>query len=238
MKNWIWLTLPALFLGGLMVGRWNPAPPSSVSGRRGVSAPTSLERPRTAALSPVTGMLRIPDRVDPPPRPENPDDSDPESHTPESEGEPRRRRDRRERQEGSEGQTLQERIAWAADAWRLRADIARDTFLADAGLGREDSAQFDVLMHAMNLRVGDAVEAWVETVQTRDTVAPEDGVRLMHDVAGALVLTYDEMDRTLPSGWRSSAGSRFDLLTFVDPAVAMPLVGIEDKLEEAGRNRR
>ncbi len=238
MKTWTWFILPALFLGGLMIGRWNPAPPA---GPVDAQRRSSMDTPRSSsAIGPVTGMLRIPDRIDPSVRRETTEPETPPSDV-EDADEPDERESRGRRPEWAdemEGRSLQERIEWAADAWRLRTDIARDTFLADAGLTREDATQFDVLMHAMNLRLEDAIAAWAEDIQAQESVRPEDGVRLLHQLSEALVVTYDEMDRTLPPVWREVGGERFDLMTFVDPSVAMPLVNIEDRIEETSRTRR
>ncbi len=32
-----------------------------------------------------------------------------------------------------------------------------------------------------------------------------------------VVLTYDELDRSMPTGWRAVAGEDFNLMTFMDP---------------------
>jgi hypothetical protein len=53
-----------------------------------------------------------------------------------------------------------------------------------------------------------------------------------------MVMTYDEMDRKLPATWRTDAGASFDLVTYVDPKVAQPLVGVQDKMPRGGEMRR
>ena len=225
MKSAWWL-VPAFFLAGLGVGRWTPP-----EAREGAGAPTPVRASEGAAsIRPVTGMLQIPERR--PPR----DEAavvDPDASEAPREPSARRRAERRRTMEGMgrNGGGLDERIAWAADAWRMRAEVARGDFMVRAGLDGEATAQFDVLMQAMNIRIEHAVSAWADHVAAAGVVAPEDGARLLHEVTGALVLTYDEMDRTLPSGWRAAAGSGFDVVAFVDPAVAMPLAGIEAVLE-------
>jgi hypothetical protein len=60
-------------------------------------------------------------------------------------------------------------------------------------------------------------------------------VRMMNDLSGALVLTYDEMDRTLPPGWRESASDEFRLTDMVDPSVAAPMTNVTDKMRGARR---
>ena len=42
-----------------------------------------------------------------------------------------------------------------------------------------------------------------------------------------LVLTYNEMDRTMPAGWRDGMDNRFELFDHIDPQVALPLADVE-----------
>jgi hypothetical protein len=85
----------------------------------------------------------------------------------------------------------------------------------------------------MNRRLAHAIEAWAAGIETREANA-EDGIRLMNQVTGALVLTYDEMDRKLPATWRQTGGKGLQLMDFIDPSVARPLIQVEGKLNEIG----
>lgn len=59
----------------------------------------------------------------------------------------------------------------------------------------------------------------------------EKGVKLMRDLTTSVAGTYDELDASMPEGWRGDAGKDFSLTAFVDPTVALPLVDVEEKLE-------
>ncbi len=227
----VWITAVG-FLVGLGVGRWSPAE------RRATVEREVARSPVVAPVQPVTGMLRIPDRVGPRPTEAQPStDGTPDASAgQEPAASPRPRGPRRAMRE-AQGEGLSERIAWAADAWRMRSEVARGDFLAQTGLDREGTVQFDVLMEAMNERIGHAVAVWVDEVAAAGAVVPEDGARLLHEVTGALVLTYAEMDRTLPAGWREAVGPQFDVVAFVDPSVAMPLADIEAVLESSAGPR-
>jgi len=136
--------------------------------------------------------------------------------------------------------SLKERIDEAAELWRIRSDIARSSFVQAAALDPRTTAKFDVLVEAMNIRLRDKIDHWADYIATND-VTPETGVRVVKDLTEVMVVTYDEMDRSMPGNWREKAGPEFDLGGFIDPAVATPLLKVEPKFREQGgfrRNRR
>jgi hypothetical protein len=118
-------------------------------------------------------------------------------------------------------------------AWDLRRDIARKNFVERTGLEPEKAAQFDVLIEAMNLRLGATVDRWAEAIRKDENFTAETGARMMHELSEAVVITYDEMDRKLPAGWREQAGPRFELVRFVDPEVLTPFQDLESIMERA-----
>ena len=95
--------------------------------------------------------------------------------------------------------------------------------------------------HAKVMRIGGAV--CVEDMQSRNgTFVNEELISRTHFLRSGdqiricdVVLTYDEMDRTLPNGWRTSAGRDFSLTDLIDPSVAEPLIDVEDKLDRPRR---
>ena len=141
------------------------------------------------------------------------------------------------RQATENGQPLKDRIDEAVELWRVRSDMARNTFVADAGLSPEQSKDFDVVLAAMNLRLRDRIAYWADHLSQANVVAPETGMRMMNDLTGVLVFTYDEMDRKMPAGWREKAGESANLVDFIDPSVATPLIGVEDKFRTGRQNR-
>jgi hypothetical protein len=123
---------------------------------------------------------------------------------------------------------FREELDTAASAWRLRSDLARNSFVSNVTEKPEEAADFDVLMAAMNMRLSNSISRWAETVTKSEDMDPETGIRMMNELSGVVVLTYDEMDRKMPQGWRDRAGKEFQLFDLIDPTVAMPLAGLEE----------
>lgn len=133
---------------------------------------------------------------------------------------------------------FRENLDKAAEAWRLRAGLARHAFAANTGFNDREMTDFDVLMTSMNVRLQDIFKQAAEQIKTGDSFTPETGVRLMNALTDAMVLTYDEMDRKLPATWRKEGGTTFDLVTYVDPVVVTPLLEVQDKLPKPNDVRR
>ncbi len=117
----------------------------------------------------------------------------------------------------------------------MRRDLPRNNLIRKLELPETSVNQFDVLVEAMNLRLGATVDAWSAKLLDQGTVNEEDGLRMMNELSEAMVLTYDEMDRTMPAGWREKVGPKFDLMRFIDPEVLTPLQeleGIEDNTDD------
>lgn len=233
----IWI--PAALIIGIVVGGQGPK-------RDLERARAELEwlraeaRPRQVRMDPVMQMVSFPapepTRIETPPRASAPllaENGD-------SEDEPLAATEITE-PVASSAPSLEERLETARDLWQLRVDIARNTFVSRAALDRDAAARFDVLMAAMNLRIRGEFEAIAERIAEEEAFTPEDVTRMIHQITGALTLTYDELDRAMPLGWRSAAGTELDLFDFIDPSVAEPLLDVEsllDTLPERGPGAR
>ncbi len=259
MKTAMWI--PFALLVGLMVGAWGPRARLKHANSEVKRLEELLKRGggsgRAARLDGITRMLRIPDAdskggkpTETDSRDETTDGSTQESNgsastaevvsasqetgveeetAPEEDGSERERRRR----------GMAERIDEAVELWQLRSDIARSTFISNAGLSHEEAAQFDVLVESMNMRLRERIGTWAEEIQVEEfEMTEENGVRMMNDLSSVMVLTYDEMNRTMPEGWRQDAGNEFNLTDMIDPSVATPLINVEDKLERRPRRRR
>ena len=257
MKHLIWL--PVALLVGLIVGAWGPRSELRHA-REEIGKLEALLKEgggRQARLDGITRMLSIPESPDSAPATRTPDatchplvptasgdertpskpagDAPPQSPD-ETNASPAAGETAPDDDERNQPADLRARIDQAMDLWKLRSDIARSTFVSNAGLSDKESMQFDVLIAAMNMRIRDHIETWAEAMANDAAeMSEEAGVRLMGDLTGAMVLTYDEMDRTLPDRWRTSSGNDFSLTDLIDPSVAEPLIGVEGKL---GRPRR
>lgn len=133
-----------------------------------------------------------------------------------------------------DGHSISNEVEKMKKLWLTRMEFARTNFVHNAKLNEKQATDFDVLVEAMNLRIGTAIDKWVVKIKEQGTLTPETGVRMMTELGEAMVLTYDEMDRKMPEGWRQNAGAKFELVNFVDPEVLTPLQGLEGIADERG----
>jgi hypothetical protein len=126
-------------------------------------------------------------------------------------------------------------IAEAVELWSTRVEMSRNSFIGNLGLNPQQTAMFDGMTAVMNAQLEERIGKWAEVLKQKDEMSSEDGIRMMTELGGVLTKTYDEMDQTLPQGWRDKAGSEFQLVNFIDPAVATPLVDVESKIQRRQR---
>jgi hypothetical protein len=126
-------------------------------------------------------------------------------------------------------------IAEAAELWSTRVEMSRNSFIGNLGLNPQQTAMFDGITAVMNAQLEERIGKWAESLKQKDEMSSEDGIRMMTELGGVLTKTYDEMDQALPPGWRDKAGSEFQLVNFIDPAVATPLVDVESKIQRRQR---
>lgn len=236
--SWIWI-VPALLVG-LALGSWSLRGDLRRARQELELARSQLRKgnSRTGGIEGITTMLRIPDRARPseedrqpsPPR----EAADPDTAEAASAVIPAPTNVAAGTASNTNHVPMRDRIQAAAELWRTRGALARTSFLTNVDPDEQQAAKFDVLMAAMNLRMSNSVREWVEVLKTERRVTPEMGVRVMHELSEIMVLTYDEMDRSLPDDWRARAGEGFQLLDFVNPDVAMPLVEVEPMLQGQG----
>lgn len=110
-------------------------------------------------------------------------------------------------------------MAWMAERRLERAQQLRSNFVAKAELKEEEAVRFDVLMAALNMRLKEQSTKWREAMDSGAMTRSEVRARAMSEISQAMVLTYDELDRNMPAGWRDQAGEDFNLMTFVEPEV-------------------
>ncbi len=238
MKHVVWIPLALLI--GIALGGWAPR----LEARRQALLVRDLRRqleaagpPRTA-LAAMSGILplapsaRVEPRTEVPAAAPAPSGAAPEPAPESGEGAPET--------SAAEGrgppENLREAIDQAADLWKVRSDVARAALIERAGFNADEAARFDVLMAGMNVRLRDVCARWAERLRQDEPFSPEMGIRMANEFTGALATTYDELDRRLPPTWRASGAAPVDLVDFVDPSVAEPLIDVEDKLD-AGRPR-
>ena len=137
---------------------------------------------------------------------------------------------------------LRARIDEAAAFWRTRADMARAKAIEKLGLDEAGAARFDEALAAMNDRLRDSLQTIADMLENQESMTPEIGVRLMGDLATTVAEAYAGVGTCVDESRRGEVSS-LQLIDFVDPSVAEPLIAVQGKLEGApflpsGRGRR
>jgi len=126
---------------------------------------------------------------------------------------------------------LRARIDEAADLWRTRVEIAKAQWTAKLGLS--DDAQikaFEASLSKMNDSLFDTMQAMALEIEKAGKVTPELSLRLMGDASAVMADAYDGIATLLPAEKRSSV-SEMPIFEFIDPSVAEPLIGVQDKID-------
>ncbi len=134
-------------------------------------------------------------------------------------------------------ENLAARIEEAKELWSARVEIARANAVKRLRLSPEGEKAFDEALARMNQKIGESVAAVAERLSGEEKFSHELGVRLMGDLGISLAETYDELGAAVGEGSRADV-SQLNLIDFVDPSVAEPLVGLQDKLVPPGQEAR
>ena len=122
---------------------------------------------------------------------------------------------------------LQARIDEAAELWRTRIQLARAGALEKLGIEAES---FDATIADMNDKLRDSMQAVADLLAQEETMTPELGIKLMGEITTSIAETYDKLGSSLSPDARGKL-SEMQLIEFVDPSVAEPLVAVKDKID-------
>ncbi len=122
-------------------------------------------------------------------------------------------------------QDLDERMAWAADTWKLRSTQARAALVDAADLDPEQEEALDALVGRMNQDLEALVEDTLDAWGDRGRIEPREVV----DFGVALGTIYQDADDELrqvltEEQYASALEADFDVFTQIDPEVILPLV--------------
>jgi len=132
---------------------------------------------------------------------------------------------------------LRARIDEAKALWLTRVDLSRAQWMDRLRLKPDESARFDEALNTMNENLYNAMQRLADNLAGTETLTPEEGVRALNEMTSALVTAYDDIATAVPDAKRGEA-SKIELTDFIDPAVAEPLVAVQDKLQNLPRERR
>ena len=126
---------------------------------------------------------------------------------------------------------LRARIDEAADLWRTRVELAKTQWKAKLGIPEgEKSSTFDNAIGSMNESLFETMTALAEEIEKAEKMTPELGLRLMGDASRVMAEAYDAIGEAVPPDRRGEV-SELPVFEFIDPSVAEPLIGVQDKLE-------
>ncbi len=120
--------------------------------------------------------------------------------------------------------SMQNNLEAAANLWKVRVDLARNSFVSNVTTNDEQAMQFEVSMIAMNLRLSNSIRTWVDQIKQDKNLTPEKSIFMLNDLSSTLVWAYKDLDRTQPVNWREKAGPKFQVFDFINPEVARPLM--------------
>ena len=228
----VWL--PAAFVIGGLVGYYGP---SEELRSRELREQEEKAKPRSGgAFGSFAQMVNIPDAAKRPQRaraPEKPDDQGKpsgESSETDSTNAPAQTAGQERRAHRLAPEDLRARIDEAADLWRARVEIARTAAVEKLGLDGDKAQAFNDAVDAMNDKLRESMQIVADEIAAAKTMTPELGVRLMGDLSTSLAETYDAIGACVGEEMRGQV-SDLQIVEFVDPSVAEPLIAVQDKLD-------
>jgi len=132
---------------------------------------------------------------------------------------------------------LRARIDEAKELWKTRVDIARVQWIDRLKLTPEATALFDTSINAMNEELYTSMQNLADKLAAGAALTPEIGTRAFNEMTSALVKTYDDLNVLVPEAQRGEA-AKMELSDFIDPAVAEPLIAVQDKLDNLPAQQR
>ena len=109
-------------------------------------------------------------------------------------------------------------------------DMARAQWKAKLGLSGKAEKAFDDALQEMNEKLYASATALAERLASAEKMTTELGLRLVGDTTAIMAETYDRIGAVVPQGRRAEV-SEMQMFDFIDPAVAEPLIGVQDKLD-------
>jgi hypothetical protein len=123
------------------------------------------------------------------------------------------------------------RIEEAEELWRTRVEIARSQWKKKLNLSGDGERAFDSALEEMNDRLLESISTVAEMIAESDSFSPELGLRLVGETTAIMAETYDRIGESVPVDMRGEV-SRIQMVDFVDPSVASPLVKVQGRLRD------
>ncbi len=207
MKNWYLIPLAALV--GLMAGSWGPRADLSTLREdleREFEVRLAKEKKSAPGLDALSTFMKFPEAV-----------QKPQSMWMSTEG-------------GISEDELLEGLSKASDLWMARVEIAKVQWKRKLGFNsRESEQRFDMACATMNQSMKDTFMALAQEIERTGEMSHELGIRVIGDVTRAMAETYDLLAEA-DTGVSRAEISKMPIFEFIDPMVAEPLIGVQDKI--------
>lgn len=241
MKNWLWIPLAAVV--GIVVGSWGPREDLRLYKEKAQEAKNVRKASDASGFGAFAKMVNIPDVAKRRPRPKATKAETTKADTTEQatdtnvvvslkhEQDPRR-------PHHQSPDDLRLRIEEASGLWRTRVEIAKTQWTARLGVsGDAERTAFDSALAQMNEKLLETMTALAAEIERAGKLTPELSLRLMGDASTAMATAYDALAEAVPAEKRDTL-SEMPVFEFIDPAVAEPLVSVQDKLDVGLREMR
>ena len=237
MKNWFWIPLAAI-VGGI-VGSWGPREDLRLYKEQVQEEQSNRKVSDAAGFGAFARLTNIPDvasrrpqartnavtrtveksaastnavaEADKPPKPERAHEPPlHQRHSPED---------------------MRARLEEAADFWNTRVEIARTQWKEKLNITDEKASEaFDSVLLSMNESIHDTMQTVADEIAKAGKMNVELSMRMMGELARTVSEAYDAIGAALPVEQRGTL-SDMPAFEFIDPMVAEPLIGVQDKLD-------
>ena len=244
MKNWFWIPLAAL--AGIVAGSWGPREDLRLFREKSREAAMAKKTSDASGFGAFAKMVNIPDmakrrpqrKAQAKPRPSAPAEAAPVAPVAAETPPDKAPEDGRRRPHRMDAADLKVRIDEAAELWRTRVELARTQWKSRLGIaGTQGDEAFDEALGKMNESLTESMEALAGEIERAGKLTPELSLRLMGEASTAMVNAYDALGEAMPPESRGKL-SEMPVYEFIDPSVAEPLVGVQDKLDVGFREMR
>ena len=239
MKNWLWIPLAAIV--GLIAGSWGPREDLRLYKEMSQAAKDARVASDASGFGAFAKMVNIPDVAKRRPKPvmAEPAKQDLSKSAPGTNGVVSTEATRPHRRPHHPPlDDLRLRIDEAAELWRTRVELSKTLWTGKLGIsGATERAAFDSAFEQMNERLLETMTALAEEIERTGKLTQELSLRLMGDASAAMAGAYDALRETVPEE-HMEALSEIPVFEFIDPAVAEPLVSVQDKLDIGLREMR
>ena len=226
MKNWFWIPLAAI--AGVIAGSWGPREDLAKFKESVREERAQKKVSGTTGFDAFAKLANIPDVA---------------KRRPKARTNAVEKVERVEKVEGVEKvekvekvdhrlsrEDLAARLEEASELWNTRVELAKTQWKGKLGLKDGPASEhFDSAIAAMNESLRDTMESLAAEIEAAGKMNVELGVRMMGDLTRNLAEAYDAIGAAVPPERRAEV-SEMPVHEFIDPLVAEPLVGVQDKL--------